>query len=110
MDTNTSQAEPAPPLPQFVQIAPVGQYNLRCRTCLVQYRPDGHGGPPAFMPFDRFCSLLEQFSGLAELHLQGLGEPLLHPRFFDMVPVATSRGIKASTNTNLTVLTADQAQ
>jgi MoaA/NifB/PqqE/SkfB family radical SAM enzyme len=110
MDTHTSHAEPAPPLPQFVRIEPVGQCNLRCRMCPVQYRPDGRGGPPAFMPFDRFCALLEQFPGRAELHLQGLGEPLLHPRFFDMVRVAASRGIKVSTNTNLTVLTAGQAQ
>jgi radical SAM protein with 4Fe4S-binding SPASM domain len=37
--------------------------------------------------------------------LQGLGEPLLHPRFFDMVRYAAARGIKVSTNTNMTVMT-----
>jgi MoaA/NifB/PqqE/SkfB family radical SAM enzyme len=62
------------------------------------------------MAFDSFRALLDQFDGLAELHLQGLGEPLMHPRFFDMARLAAQRGIKVSTNTNMTVMTEDQAQ
>jgi radical SAM protein with 4Fe4S-binding SPASM domain len=97
-------------LPQFAQIEPVGQCNLRCKMCPIQFRPDGQpGSPSAFMAFDVFCRLLEQFDNLAELHLQGLGEPLLHPRFFDMVGFAARRGILVSTNTNMTVLTDTRA-
>lgn len=93
-------------LPQFVQIEPVGQCNLRCKMCPIQFRPDGQpGSPSAFMHFDVFCRLIEQFHGVTELHLQGLGEPLLHPRFFEMVGFAAKRGIRVSTNTNMTVLT-----
>jgi MoaA/NifB/PqqE/SkfB family radical SAM enzyme len=92
------------PLPKFVQIEPVGQCNLRCRMCAIQFREDGAPGRPAFMPFDTFASLLGQFDGLTELHLQGLGEPLLHPRFCDMVALAAGRGIKVSTNTNMSVM------
>jgi radical SAM protein with 4Fe4S-binding SPASM domain len=97
------------PLPQFVQIEPVGQCNLRCKMCPVQFRSDGPPGPSAFMPFERFCSLIDQFGAVTELHLQGLGEPLLHPRFFDMVRYANERGIRVSTNTNMTIMTAEQA-
>jgi radical SAM protein with 4Fe4S-binding SPASM domain len=61
------------------------------------------------MPFETFRTLVDQFSPLTELHLQGLGEPLLHPRFFDMVGYAATRGIRVSTNTNMTVLTPAQA-
>jgi uncharacterized Fe-S cluster-containing radical SAM superfamily enzyme len=68
-----------PPLTRFVQIEPVGQCSLRCRVCTVQFRPDGQSGPPAFMALDTFRSLLDQFEGVNEMHLQGLGEPLLHP-------------------------------
>ena len=96
-------------LPRFVQIEPVGQCNLRCRMCPVQFRPDGQSGPSAFMPFDTFRRLLDQFDGIDELHLQGLGEPLLHPRFYDMVQLAAGRGIRVSTNTNMTVMTEEQA-
>jgi radical SAM protein with 4Fe4S-binding SPASM domain len=94
-------------LPQFVQIEPVGQCNLACRMCPVVYRKEK---PPAFMSFDTFCGLLDQFPDVKELHLQGLGEPLLHPRFFDMVRYAAQRGIEVSTNTNLTALSPRRAE
>lgn len=99
------------PLPQFVQIEPVGQCNLRCRMCPIAFREGGApGDPPAFMAFDNYCALIDQFPGLQELHLQGLGEPLMHPRFFDMVSHAAQRGICVSTNTNITVLSERRAE
>jgi len=93
-------------LPGFVQIEPVGQCNLRCRMCPIQFRGDGAPGQPrAYMDFDVYCRLVDQFPTMTELQLQGLGEPLLHPQFFDMVRYAAQRGIMVSTNTNLTVMT-----
>jgi MoaA/NifB/PqqE/SkfB family radical SAM enzyme len=101
---------PVPP-PTFLQVEPVGQCNLRCQMCPIQFRRDGPPyGPPAFMDFDVFTRLLEQFPGLQELQLQGLGEPMMHPRFFDMVSHAARRGIRVGTNTNLTLLTAARAE
>jgi radical SAM protein with 4Fe4S-binding SPASM domain len=101
------------PLPRFVQIEPVGQCNLRCRMCPVAYRGDGGSAardkPPAFMSFDTFCRILDQFPAVTELQLQGLGEPFLHPRFLDMVRYAAQRGIEVSTNTNLTALSERRA-
>lgn len=98
-------------LPRFLQVEPVGQCNLRCRMCPIQFRKDGSPhGPPAFMDLDLFTRLLDQFTDLEELQLQGLGEPMMHPRFFDMIALASSRGIKVSTNTNLTLLTARRAE
>ena len=98
-------------LPRFLQVEPVGQCNLRCRMCPIQFRHDGPPhGPPAFMDFDLFVRLLDQFPGLEEIQLQGLGEPMMHPRFFDMVAVAASRGIKVGTNSNLTLLNERRAE
>ncbi len=94
-------------LPEFVQIEPVGQCNLKCRMCPVVLRDEK---PPAFMPLDDFRGLIDQFPDVKELHLQGLGEPLLHPRFFDMVRYAAGRGIRVSTNTNLTALSPRRAE
>jgi radical SAM protein with 4Fe4S-binding SPASM domain len=92
-------------LPHFVQIEPVGQCNLRCRMCPIRFRTDGAPGQPrAYMSFEVFCRLIDQFPELTELQLQGLGEPLLHPDFFKMVSYAAERGICVSTNTNLTVM------
>jgi MoaA/NifB/PqqE/SkfB family radical SAM enzyme len=99
------------PLPRFVQIEPVGQCNLRCRMCPIAYRGEGaRGAPHAFMPFEIFCGLIEQFPEFSELHLQGMGEPFLHPRFLDMVRFAAARGIEVSTNTNLTALSERRAE
>lgn len=95
-----------PKLPDYVQIEPVGQCNLRCRMCPIQFRTDGGPGQPAaFMAYQTFCDLIDQFPDLKELHLQGLGEPMLHPRFFDMVAYVAARGVRVTTNTNLTVCT-----
>jgi MoaA/NifB/PqqE/SkfB family radical SAM enzyme len=94
------------PLPQFVQIEPVGHCNLRCRMCPVPLRNEQW----AFIEFDLFRRLIDGFPTLKELQLQGLGEPMLHPQFFDMVAYAAERGIRVSTNTNLTLLTPARAE
>ncbi len=76
-------------LPTYVQIEPVGQCNLRCQMCSIQFRRDGPPyGPPAFMKFETFTQIVDRCEGLQELHLQGLGEPMMHPGFFDMVEYA----------------------
>jgi MoaA/NifB/PqqE/SkfB family radical SAM enzyme len=92
-------------LPKFLQVEPVGQCNLRCRMCPIQFRKDGPPyGPPAFMAFEVFTRLVDQFPGLEQLQLQGMGEPMMHPRFFDMVAYAAGKGVRVSTNSNLTLL------
>jgi len=62
------------------------------------------------MEFETFTRIIDQFVTLEELHLQGLGEPMMHPRFFDMVEYATGKGITVSTNSNLTLLNAKRAK
>ena len=72
------------PLPRSAQIEPVGPAKV-----------------PVLLSFDAFATLLAEQPGLKELHLQGAGEPLAHPRFFDMVAYASARGIAVSTSTSL---------
>lgn len=101
----------APPLPTYAQLEPVGQCNLRCQMCAIQFRQDGPPyGAPAFMEFARFTRMLDALPALRELHLQGLGEPVMHPRFFEMVEYATARGIRVSTNSNATLLNERRAE
>ncbi len=98
-------------LPSYVQIEPVGQCNLRCQMCPIQFRQDGPPyGPPAFMPFEDFVRLIDQLGDVQELHMQGLGEPMMHPRFFDMVAYATGKGMRVTTNSNLTLLNDKRAE
>jgi MoaA/NifB/PqqE/SkfB family radical SAM enzyme len=96
--------------PRFLQIEPVGQCNLRCTMCALQFREDGPPyGPPAFLDYGLFLKLLDEAHDARELQLQGLGEPLMHPRFFDMVREAKRRGLEVSTNSNATLLTEKRA-
>jgi radical SAM protein with 4Fe4S-binding SPASM domain len=67
----------------------------------AQIEPVGPAKVPALLSFDAFAALLAEQPGLKELHLQGAGEPLAHPRFFDMVAYAVARGIAVSTSTAL---------
>src|SRR5947209_15567789 len=102
---------PTVSLPTFLQVEPVGQCNLRCEMCPIQFRRDGPPyGPPAFMKFEVFTRLIDQMPDLQELHLQGLGEPMMHPRFADLVAYATRRGIRVTTNSNLTLLNPARAE
>ncbi len=98
-------------LPTHVQIEPVGQCNLRCQMCAIQFRRDGPPfGPLAFIDFEKFTYIIDQFVNIEELHLQGMGEPMMHPRFFDMVAYATKLGIRVTTNSNLTLLNDGRAE
>ena len=105
------EAARAVPLPTYIQLEPVGQCNLRCQMCPIQFRTDGPPhGPPAFMDFEMFARIIDDLPTLRDLHLQGLGEPMMHPRFFDMVCYAKARGITVSTNTNGTLLNERRAE
>jgi MoaA/NifB/PqqE/SkfB family radical SAM enzyme len=98
-------------LPSYIQLEPVGQCNLRCQMCPIQFRQDGPPhGPPAFMDWDLFTRVLDDLPTLSELHLQGLGEPMMHPRFFEMISYAAARGINVTTNSNVTLLTRERAE
>jgi radical SAM protein with 4Fe4S-binding SPASM domain len=97
-------------LPHFVQIEPVGQCNLRCQMCPIQFRHDGPSSGVAFMAYDEFTRLIDQFVGVSELHLQGLGEPMMHPRLFDMIAYAAGKGIGVTSTSNLTLLSPRRAE
>jgi radical SAM protein with 4Fe4S-binding SPASM domain len=62
------------------------------------------------MRFEHFVGIIDQFPRLKELHLQGLGEPMMHPRFFDMVAHASQKGITVTTNSNLTLMSEARAE
>ncbi len=94
----------APPLPRELQVEVTAACNLRCRMCLVRYRPavDRREGS---LGLDRLKALVDALPDLERLTLQGLGEPLLAPDLIAMVAYAAARGIDVGFNTNGTLLT-----
>jgi radical SAM protein with 4Fe4S-binding SPASM domain len=105
----TRTADPlAPPLPRELQVEVTGACNLRCRMCLVSYRP-ALGKTTGSMDLETFTRLVDSLPDLERVTMQGLGEPLLAPDFFPMLEHLAARGISMGFNTNGTLLTRERA-
>ena len=99
-----------------VYVEPTTACNLACRTC-VRHAWDE---PEGFMTWPTYEAVVD---GLAEavgdggggdddaptIAFMGLGEPLLHERFIDMVRLAHGRGLRTEVTTNALLLDAEMA-
>ena len=70
---------------RFAQIEPTTRCNYTCGFCVGRHMPQQD------IALDTFRSFIEKVEGLEGLELQGEGEPLLHPQFFDMVALAREK-------------------
>jgi MoaA/NifB/PqqE/SkfB family radical SAM enzyme len=52
------------------------------------------------LAWDTFAALLPSLPLFTQVHLSGWGEPLLHPRLWDMARVLRAQGLKVSLTTN----------
>jgi MoaA/NifB/PqqE/SkfB family radical SAM enzyme len=75
---------------ECLQIEPTTRCNFRCGFCV------GRSMEQSDLDIDLFTRTLDQFPSVQHLELQGEGEPLMHPRFFDMVAIARARGVRVS--------------
>jgi radical SAM protein with 4Fe4S-binding SPASM domain len=63
------------------------------------------------MPFDLFKGLIDEIADkIYFVNLYNWGEPLLHPKIFDMVDYATARGLSVRISSNLNRMTSDHAR
>jgi radical SAM protein with 4Fe4S-binding SPASM domain len=99
----------APPLPHELQVEVTAACNLRCRMCLVRYRPAVDRAEGSLC-FEHFRAIVDALPELHTLTLQGLGEPLLAPDLFRMIAYASARGVRTGFNTNATLLTRPAAE
>lgn len=83
---------------EFLQIEPTTRCNFTCGFCCGRHMDQGD------MPFEKYEDLLRLFPGVRHVELQGEGEPMLHPKFFEMVSSAREKGIKVSFITNGSLL------
>jgi len=85
------------------QIEVTSRCALRCAMCpraaLAERWPEKD------LPWPVFERIAAAFPQVEHVHLQGWGEPLLHPRLFDMVGVAKAAGCRVGFTTNGTHLT-----
>jgi radical SAM protein with 4Fe4S-binding SPASM domain len=85
-------------LPTHIQVEPCNVCNLRCSLCPVT---DGLGVPSGFMEFELFRDLTDQVcNSVLLMLLWEWGEPFVHPRIYDMIAYASSKGIRVLSSTN----------
>ena len=85
-----------------LQFEPTNQCNLKCSICL--HSLDTSGNEFGEISFDDFKKTVDQFSGIEEITLQGVGEPFLAKDIFLMVKYARQKNITAGSITNATLL------
>ncbi len=84
---------------QKLYIEPTTACNLRCHTCIRNVWQD----PEVHMEMSVFEQLVEQLSAFPELRrvvFSGLGEPMYHPHFLDMVRLVQARGVAVTVGSN----------
>jgi MoaA/NifB/PqqE/SkfB family radical SAM enzyme len=82
----------------WVQVEITTRCNARC--CYCPRTALGGRWSSQDMPLALFRSLLRFLGHTRQVHLQGWGEPLLHPQFFEMVRLCKNKGLAVSTTTN----------
>lgn len=85
--------------PVHVSLALTGACNLRCRHCMAAFYPK------TGLSLEQLANLFEQLDegGVFSLKLTG-GEPMVYPRFWDALELATSHRFSVGLLTNLTLL------
>ena len=94
-----------PPRFDWLQIEVTGLCNAACAYCtLTCYRGEREGG---YMEMNTFVRLEPHFSNAGLIYLQGWGEPLLHPQFWEIASRAKASGAAVGFTTNGTRLDKD---
>jgi MoaA/NifB/PqqE/SkfB family radical SAM enzyme len=89
-------------LPKIIQIEVTTACQLRCMFC--PHTIMGEDWLTTHMSWEVFSSLLPFVPHTKLVHLQGWGEPLLHPRLWDMAAAIRENRGRASVTTNALLL------
>ncbi len=81
--------------------------NLRCVHCYSDSQAQGYPGELTWPEMGAVVADLAAYQ-VPSLLLSG-GEPLVHPRFFDLVDLASAAGLKLTISTNGTLITPEKA-
>ena len=89
-------------MPTMIDVEPVSRCNFRCIMCTVS--DWDYGQRAEDLTFDQFKQFVENHPYILEMKLQGIGEPLLHRHFIDMVQYLAERDIWVRTTVNGSLL------
>ncbi len=77
-----------------LQLEPTTRCNFTCGFCCGRKMEQND------LSYETFIQTLTALPNLSQIELQGEGESLMHPRFFEMVDFARSRNVRVSFITN----------
>ncbi len=91
---------------RFLQVEPTTRCNYSCGFCAGRHLPQGDLDP------ELLGEVLERLEGVEHVELQGEGEPMLHPRFFELLGRLRARfpAAQVSLITNGSLLTDDAVE
>lgn len=90
-----------------VQVEISSACNLRCPQCFNRIPEHVTALMKPELWEEKIRPHLGQFT---DVHLVGIGEPLLHSKFFDWVQEAKAAGAKVHTTSNMQLMTSDRAE
>ena len=101
---NYKKRNPRPDsLPIRLWIEPASICNLKCVMCLNKDTPASEKG---VMDWPLYKKIIDEVKDYAyDVYLHHRGEPLIHPKFPDMIRYARGAGLKVKFHTNGTLLT-----
>lgn len=91
-----------------IYLEPTNRCNLSCVTC-IRHSWDEPFGDMAWSVYEALIDGLDDFPGSKTIAFAGLGEPLLHERFPEMVRLAHERGLRTEMTSNAMLLTESPA-
>jgi MoaA/NifB/PqqE/SkfB family radical SAM enzyme len=87
-----------------IYVEPTNRCNLTCVTC-IRNSWDEPFGDMDWSVYQALVDGLADFPEMKTIAFAGLGEPLLHERFPEMVRLAHARGLRTEMTSNATLLT-----
>jgi MoaA/NifB/PqqE/SkfB family radical SAM enzyme len=87
-----------PPSLDWIQVEVTSRCNALCSYCPRTIYQSAWADRD--LPLETFRKLLPAFRKTTMVHLQGWGEPFLHPAFFELVSLAKKAGCTVGTTTN----------
>jgi MoaA/NifB/PqqE/SkfB family radical SAM enzyme len=92
-----------------IYIEPTNRCNLACVTC-IRHSWNEPFGDMEWPVYQTLIDGIKDFPGPKTMAFAGLGEPLLHKRFPEMVRLAHERGIRTEMTSNAMLLTSALAE
>lgn len=92
-----------------IYVEPTNRCNLNCVTC-IRHSWDESFEDLAWPVYQNVIDGLAEFPDAKTIAFAGFGEPLLHPRFPDMVRLAHERGLRTEMTSNAMLLTPPMAE